>query len=98
VSGSTGSGHGLNCETDVMGHLFEFRAEGARGTIRGRVDKALPAAELAEDNRRLVNVPARAQLQVKRVLQKGQIVRESFTLLRIGAAGESTAHIPYAAG
>jgi hypothetical protein len=79
-------------------HQFEFRADGARGTIRGRVDKALPASELAEDNRRLVNVPARAQLQVKRVLQKGQIVRESFTLLKIGAAGESPARIPYAAG
>jgi hypothetical protein len=75
-------------------HQFEFRTEGPRGTIRGKVDKALPASELAEDNRRLVNVAAKAQLQVKRVLQKGQIVRESFTLLKIGLAGEPPARVP----
>jgi hypothetical protein len=32
-------------------------------------------SELAEANRRLVNIPAKAQIQVKRVLQKGRIVR-----------------------
>jgi hypothetical protein len=47
-----------------------------------KVDRALPASELAEANRRLVNIPAKAQIQVKRVLQKGRIVRESFTLRR----------------
>jgi hypothetical protein len=69
-------------------HQFEFRAAGPKGTIRGKVDRALSAAELADANRRFVNVPARAQLRVKTVRQKGDVVRESFTLLRLDPVGD----------
>ena len=65
-------------------HQFEFRTEG--GTVRGKVDRAIPAGWLAEANRELVNVEAKARFQVKRVRQKGHVVRQSWTLLRIDAA------------
>jgi hypothetical protein len=64
-------------------HQFEFRAVGPRGTIRGKVDRALTPEELAVFNLRFVNVPARVQLQVRRVRRSGLIVRESFTLLKL---------------
>ena len=67
-------------------HLFEFNSAGPRGTIRGKVDRALSASELAEFNKRFVNVPASAQLQVRRVRRNGNVVRESFTLLRLEPA------------
>jgi hypothetical protein len=54
--------------------------------VRGKVDRAIPAGRLADANRRLVNVDAKARFHVKRVRQNGQIVRESWTLLRIDEA------------
>lgn len=60
--------------------LFEFRTVGPRGTIRGKVDKNLASETLAVFNRTWVNLPATADLQIKRVLRNGQVVRESFTL------------------
>jgi hypothetical protein len=62
-------------------HLFEF--SGPRGTIRGKVDRALPASELAVFNKQFVDAPAKIHLQVRRVRRNGNIVRESFTLLRL---------------
>jgi hypothetical protein len=71
-------------------HQFEFRATGS-GTIRGKVDRMLSASELADANRRMVNIPAKAHFQVRRVRQKGQIVRESFTLFRLEPESEQPA-------
>lgn len=61
-------------------HQFEFRAGGDRGTIRGKVDRALRADQLAQFNRDWVNVDAVARLQIKRVRREGAVVREGFTL------------------
>jgi hypothetical protein len=68
-------------------HQFEFRTSGPRGTIRGKVERAIPASELAEFNRSFVNVPAKAHIQVKVVRRSGQVVRESFTLFKLEPAG-----------
>jgi hypothetical protein len=67
-------------------HQFEFRTTTERGTIRGKVDRSLPASQLAQMNRELVNVDAVARLHVKRLLQSGIVVRENFTLLNISKA------------
>lgn len=64
-------------------HQFEFRTAGDRGTIRGKVDGALPADRLTRFNRELVNLNASARVHVKRVLRSGTVVRESFTLLAL---------------
>ena len=63
-------------------HQFEFRSE-ARGPLRGSVDRSIPASDLAEMNRTRVNVDAVATLKVRRVIRNGEMVRESFTLLRL---------------
>lgn len=65
---------------------FEFRTVGERGTIRGKVDRTLPADQLIRFNRDLVNVAARARLHVKRVLRNDVVVREGFTLLALAPA------------
>jgi hypothetical protein len=70
-------------------HQFEFRAAGERGTIRGKVDRALPADYLTRLNRELVNLEATVRVHVKRVLQNGEVVRENFTLLSIEGAAVS---------
>jgi hypothetical protein len=72
-------------------HQFEFRTAGPSGTIHGKVDRTLSASELADFNRRFVNVPAKIQLRVKRVRRNGHIVRESFTLLKLEPADDSSA-------
>lgn len=69
------------------GHMFEFRSDGPRGVIRGKVDKCIPAGELAEYHHRWVGVRSRAVVRVRRVLRNGELARESFTLIRIEDAG-----------
>jgi hypothetical protein len=64
-------------------HQFEFRTGTDRGTIRGRVNRALPVDQLTRFNRDWVNVDACARLHVKRVRRSGAVVRESFTLLAL---------------
>lgn len=71
-------------------HQFEFRSEN-RGPIKGSVDRAIPASDLAEFNRTLVNVDAVATLKVRRVLRDGEVARESFTLLRLEPRQEASA-------
>ena len=68
-------------------HQFEFRTGPDRGTIRGKVNRALPADQLARFNRDWVNVDATARLHVKRVRRSGAVVRESFTLLALDPPG-----------
>jgi len=70
-------------------HQFEFRAGGDRGTIRGKVDRALRADQLAQFNRDWVNVDAVARLGVKRVRRDGVIVREGFTLQALDKPAEA---------
>ncbi len=67
-------------------HQFEFRTGEERGTIRGAVDRAIPADQLGRLNRDLVNVAASARFRVKRVLRNDIIVRESYTLLTLESA------------
>jgi hypothetical protein len=65
-------------------HQFEFRGGAERGVIRGKVDKNFSSNQLAMFNRDWVNVTARADLRVKRVLSNGAVVREKYTLVSIG--------------
>jgi hypothetical protein len=67
------------------GHLFEFN-DNEKGLIRGKVDRALDAAELTNFNRSLVNVKAVARVNVRRIRRNDAVVRESFTLLGIEPA------------
>lgn len=62
------------------GHLFEFRAEGGRGTLRGRVARDLTPDQLTRFNRELVNIDAVASLHVRRVRRSDVVVRENFVL------------------
>lgn len=71
-------------------HQFEFRSE-TRGALRGGVDRAIPASDLAEMNRTHVNVDAVATLKVRRVIRNGEMVRESFTLLQLAPKPEAPA-------
>jgi hypothetical protein len=71
-------------------HQFEFQAELPRRTIRGKVNSAISAEQLASYNRDLVSKPATVRLRIKRVLQNGEIVRESFTLLELHATPDAT--------
>ncbi|MGU3663169.1 hypothetical protein ACLBX9_03090 [Methylobacterium sp. A49B] len=71
-------------------HQFEFRST-MRGPIKGGVDRSIPASDLAELNRTMVNVDAVATLKVRRVLRDGEVVRESFTLIRLEPRQEAPA-------
>jgi hypothetical protein len=64
-------------------HQFEFRVANELRIIRGTVDRVIPASDLANFNRTWVNLDARARFSIKRIRQRGEIVRESFTLLGI---------------
>lgn len=64
-------------------HQFEFRAGADRGTLRGKVDRALTADQLGRFNRDFVNVDASGRFHVKRVLRNDVIVRETYTLLAL---------------
>lgn len=63
-------------------HLFEFK-DNEKGLIRGKVDRALDAAQLKNFNLNLVNVEAVARVNVRRIRRNEAVVRESFTLLSI---------------
>lgn len=65
------------------GHQMEFRAEGPRGTIRGRVDRAYTPAAIVDLNRTWMERQAIGKFRVRRLLKDGQLVRESFTLLAL---------------
>lgn len=67
-------------------HQFEFRAAADRGTLRGKVDRALTADQLGRFNRDFVNVEGRGRFLVKRVLRNDLVVRETFTLLSLELA------------
>ncbi|MDN3563718.1 hypothetical protein ACFQY5_21790 [Paeniroseomonas aquatica] len=62
-------------------HQFEFRAGADRGTLRGRIDRALTADQLGRFNRDFVNVDGKGRFHVKRVLRDEVVVRETYTLL-----------------
>ncbi len=64
-------------------HQFEFRVGDLRGTVRGRVDRAISADTLSSYNRHWVNVDATARVRVRRVLRNDAVVRESFALVGI---------------
>ena len=67
-------------------HQFEFRAGADRGTLRGRIDRALSADHLSRYNRDLVNLDASGRFHVKRVLRNDEVVRETYTLLELTPA------------
>ncbi len=62
-------------------HQFEFRAGADRGTLRGKIDRALTADQLGRFNRDFVNVDAKGRFYIKRVLRNEVVVRETYTLL-----------------
>ncbi len=67
-------------------HQFEFRAGGDRGTLRGKVDRALTADQLGRFNRDFVNVNGNGRFHIKRVLRNDVVVRETYTLLELEPA------------
>jgi hypothetical protein len=69
--------------------MFEFQGD-MRGVIRGKVDKDIPTAELSNYNRDWVNQRSIATVVVRKVLRRGQTVRESFTLKRLARSGDTT--------
>ena len=72
-------------------HAFEFK--GDDGTLySGRVDKSIPAHELATWNLSRLNIHTGATLRVRRVRRTGEVVRETFTLIGIDPE-EQVAHI-----
>lgn len=64
-------------------HLFEFRCEGPRGVISGKVDKSLTASSVADLQREWVNRTAVGVFRVRQVMTRGELVRETFTLKNI---------------
>lgn len=62
-------------------HQFEFRDDGKRGLIRGKVDRVLSTDQLISFNREFVGVTALARVQIRRVLRNEAVVRETFALL-----------------
>lgn len=64
-------------------HLFEFRTNSEKGTIRGTVDKTIPTEDLTALSREWLEKPSRAIVTVRRVLKAHEVVRESYTLLRL---------------
>jgi len=63
--------------------IFEFRTEDDRKTIRGSISVDLSADKISEINKTLADVNSTAKFSVKRVLQKGRMLREKFTLISI---------------
>ncbi len=69
-------------------HMFEFKSDTERGVIRGRVDRTIPAGELAAFNREWLDKRSIARVTVRRVLRNREMVREHFTLHRLLEAGQ----------
>jgi hypothetical protein len=67
------------------GHQMEFRTEGPRGVIRGRVDRSYSSLAVVELNREWMERQAVGRFRVRKVLKDGSLVRESFTLLGLEA-------------
>lgn len=65
------------------GHRMEFRTDGPRGTIEGRVDRSYTALAIVELNRNWMEREAIGKFRVRKVLKDGQLVRETFTLLTL---------------
>lgn len=65
------------------GHRMEFRTDGPRGTIEGRVDRSYTAAAIVELNRSWMERQAIGKFKVRKILKDGQLVRETFTLLTL---------------
>jgi hypothetical protein len=59
-------------------HQFEFKAAGR--LIKGKVDRKYSIEQLTDFNKKWVGVDAVALVDVKRVLRKGHLVRETFLL------------------
>lgn len=63
------------------GHQMEFRTDGPRGTVRGRMSKAFTSDAIVDLNRRWMEHRAIGKFQVRKILKEGAIVRETFTLI-----------------
>ena len=70
------------------GRQMEFRTEGSRGVIRGRVDRSYTAAAVMDMNREWMERRALGRFRVRKVLKDGELVRENFTLLSLEASRE----------
>ncbi len=65
-------------------HSFEFRLTSDQTTISGKVVPTISSAELETMNRNLLFKEIRATFRVKRLLRKGALVRENYTLENVG--------------
>jgi hypothetical protein len=82
----------LDKDEDIVGqlagvlpeaHMFEFRCEGLRGVIRGKIDRALSAFDAAQLATQWANKTATGRFAIRQVLKEGELVRETFTLKSI---------------
>lgn len=63
------------------GHQMEFRTDGPRGVIRGRVDRNYSSSAVVNLNKEWMERRAIGRFRVRKVLKDGSLVRENFTLL-----------------
>lgn len=70
------------------GHQMEFRTDGPRGVIRGRVDRSYTSSAVVELNREWMEKRAKGRFRVRKVLKDGELVRENFTLLGLAPPQE----------
>jgi hypothetical protein len=66
-------------------HQLEFRTDSDRGTIRARIDRAVPSAQIQDLNRTWMEQPALGRFAVRRVVKEGTVVRENFKLISVDA-------------
>ncbi|WP_395714188.1 hypothetical protein [Reyranella sp.] len=72
------------------GHLFEFRCDGPRAVIRGKVSRSLSAADAARLAADWVDKSAVGNFLVRQVVKEGRVQREAFTLRSIQPRGQPT--------
>jgi len=63
-------------------HQLEFRADD-RGTIRVRIDRAIPSDEILQLNRQWIETPVIGRFSVRRITKDEEVVRETFKLISI---------------
>ena len=64
-------------------HMFEYRCEGPRGVINGKVDRVLSSSDVAQLQTDWVNKTGVGAFNIRQVYVEGALMRETFTLKSI---------------
>ena len=70
---------------------FEFRCDGGRGTITGKLADTLRTNDLDRLNHKWLNVDAKARIDISRVFRKSKLVRETYTLVALEPVSDGEA-------